>query len=202
MTTAISDFVRRVDQACADLPDPQRRRLIADLEDHLRELDAHAITELGDPIVYAAELRTALDLPSLAVPAPPLYPMPVAPPVPSPGGVRPWLVVVLICLGVAAIVPILIVGAVVFGLTATSHGTNGPTAVTVSAQPIQSVEVPALVGMARATATDTAQAIGLVVDVRTVRSASPAGVVVAQSPAPFTQVPAGTRVLLRVSIGQ
>jgi hypothetical protein len=59
-------FLAQVEQACRDLPERQRRELIAHLGEHLREIDAtgRALKEqLGSPEDYARELRAAMDLP-------------------------------------------------------------------------------------------------------------------------------------------
>ncbi len=66
-TISVEDFLAQVGQACADLPEPARARLIADLELHLRELDEPDLAELGDPVEYARELRAALNLPTSQV---------------------------------------------------------------------------------------------------------------------------------------
>lgn len=211
MTTALNDFVRQVDQACADLPEPQRRKLVVDLEDHLRELDAAAIAELGDPTAYAAELRAALDLPT-ARPVPTAqYPAAHYPPAqypaqypPQKSGLSTWVIVVLCVVGSGLVMLVLFAAIAFFGLAATSQhssgsSTSGPVA---SAVPIPMVQVPNLVGGTQAKATESAQAVGLDVRVEFVASNRPKGEVVAQSPAAFSQVQQGTTVVLQVSSGR
>jgi len=209
MTTALNDFVRQVDQACADLPEPQRRKLVVDLEDHLRELDADAIAELGDPAAYAAELRAALDLPT-ARPVPahvPAYPPAQYPPAqypPQKSGLSTWIIVALCVVGSGLIMVVLFAALAFFGLAATSQHSSGPGtgAPVASAVPIPMVQVPNLVGGTQAKATESAQAVGLDVRVEVVASNRPKGEVVAQSPAAFSQVQQGTTVVLQVSSGR
>ena len=213
MTTALNDFVRQVDQACADLPEPQRRKLVVDLEDHLRELDADAIAELGDPAAYAAELRAALDLPT-AGPVPahvPAYPPAQYPPAqypaqypPQKSGLSTWIIVALCVVGSGLIMVVLFAALAFFGLAATSQHSSGPGtgAPVASAVPIPMVQVPHLVGGTQAKATESAQAVGLDVRVEVVASNRPKGEVVAQSPAAFSMVEQGTTVVLQVSSGR
>ena len=208
MTTALNEFVRQVDQACADLPELQRRKLIVDLEDHLRELDADAIAELGDPGAYAAELRAALDLPKAGpVPAH----VPAYPPAQYPGqyppqksGLATWIIVALCVVGAGFVMVMLVAGIAFFGLAATSQHRSGPgTGVpVVSAVPIPMVQIPNLVGGTQAKAIESAQAAGLDVQVVSVASNRPKGEVVAQSPAAFSRVQQGTTVVLQVSSGR
>ena len=213
MTTALNEFVRQVDQACADLPEPQRRKLVVDLEDHLRELDADAIAELGDPAAYAAELRAALDLPTAGpvpahVPAypPAHYPLAQYPTQypPQKSGLSTWVIVAVCVVGSGLIMVVLFAALAFFGLAATSQHSSGPgTGVpVVSAEPIPMVQVPHLVGGTQAKATESAQAVGLDVRVEFVASSRPKGEVVAQSPAAFSMVEQGTTVVLQVSSGR
>ena len=213
MTTALNDFVRQVDQACADLPEPQRRKLVVDLEDHLRELDAAAIAELGDPAAYAAELRAALDLPT-AGPVPtylptylPTYPPAQYPPAQYPAqkrGLSTWIIVALCVVGSGLVMVVLFAGIAFFGLAATSQNSSVPArgVPVVSAEPIPMVQVPHLVGGTQAKATESAQAVGLDVRVEFVASNRPKGEVVAQSPGAFSLVQQGTTVVLQVSSGR
>ena len=214
MTTALNDFVRQVDLACADLPEPQRRKLVVDLEDHLRELDAAAIAELGDPAAYAAELRAALDLPT-AGPVPtylPTYPPAQYPPAQYPAaqypaqkrGLSTWIIVALCVVGSGLVMVVLFAGIAFFGLAATSQHSSVPArgVPVVSAEPIPMVQVPHLVGGTQAKATESAQAVGLGVRVEFVASNRPKGEVVAQSPAAFSLVQQGTTVVLQVSSGR
>ena len=71
-----------------------------------------------------------------------------------------------------------------------------------SAVPIPMVQVPHLVGGTQAKATESAQAVGLDVQVEFVASNRPKGEVVAQSPAAFSMVEQGTTVVLQVSSGR
>jgi hypothetical protein len=66
---AVEDFLRRVDRACSDLDPRHRARLMADLAAHASELASQHVDvtrQLGDPEVYAADLRRALGLPAKA----------------------------------------------------------------------------------------------------------------------------------------
>lgn len=222
MTTAINDFVRQVERACADLPEPQRRKLLVDLEDHLGELDADGIADLGDPGAYAAELRAALNLPSAPPPgaapaqgapyvqgAPHPQGMatqgtnpPVAYPSPPPRRTGTWIVVGLCIVGAGMLIVTLLVGIVLFGLSTTSQSTSPTSAPAASAQPIPLIEVPSLVGQTQALATRSAQAVGLDVQVELVPATAPRGQVVAQDPQAHTQVAPGSTIVLRVSTGK
>lgn len=70
MSTTIADaetYAARVRAALADLPEADREDLLADLADHLAEVEADGrLDELGDPETYAAELRASAGLPGPA----------------------------------------------------------------------------------------------------------------------------------------
>lgn len=61
-----TDYLERVRAALADLPADEVADIIEDVEPHLAEIDAEGdslVERLGEPEVYAAELRAAADLP-------------------------------------------------------------------------------------------------------------------------------------------
>lgn len=62
-----TDYLERVRAALADLPADEVADIIEDVEPHLAEIDAEGdslVDRLGEPEVYAAELRAAAGLPS------------------------------------------------------------------------------------------------------------------------------------------
>jgi len=186
-SVTISEFVRQVEESCRDLPEPQRRHLIADLESHLHERDGQQdlLADLGDPADYARELRAALDLPQ--------------PPERDSAKRRPvWLVPLT-----AAVAALVVVGAALAIKTATDSGQPSSEAASVipTSDVARFAQVPDLIGTSQALATAEAQAVGLPVKVSKVRSSAPAGQVVVQSPVPFATVATGTTILLQVSTG-
>ncbi len=62
----VAEFAAAVGEHFADLPEAERDELLADLEQHLKELAADAPdafeAEMGDPAAYAAELRAGAGL--------------------------------------------------------------------------------------------------------------------------------------------
>src|SRR5215470_14082596 len=59
------EYARRVEEALADLPQGQRKQLLADLAAHLAEITDDGrpvVDQLGPPEEYARELRAAADL--------------------------------------------------------------------------------------------------------------------------------------------
>jgi hypothetical protein len=214
MTTANRDaldldaFSHRVALACADLADPIRQRLIADLNVHLRELDDHGDLQdlLGTPEDYARDLREAMDLPGTANAAsPPDSPPPlVGRPTwwrrrPSTRRQLAWLVT-------AAGVVVLLV---VVSLIAVAHSNREtPVAPATPAPTFTLAPAPAHIALPDVVGSSAAAAIALLhtagitdVSVQFEHSPLPAGFVTSESPAPYTVVAPGSSVTLQVSTG-
>jgi uncharacterized membrane protein len=213
----VEQFVDRVEAACADLPGGQRRRLLADLEEHLRERlgDAGGLSELGPPETYARELRAAAGL--AEGPASAMNAVTAVDGGPAPGGSLRWAALTAragwltrraVLIGLAGLLVLLAL--IVVGLIAVNAGSTGSSSqvgvpvVSASASAGATfstvVTVPAVVGLTTSVATDKLEAVGLIVVVAQVgRSGAPVGTVVSQTPAPYSQVPVGATVQLQVS---
>lgn len=202
MSTVVDEYVRQVELACVDLPEEQRRRLIADLAAHLREVDTVAGSiygELGPPDVYAAELRAALELP-------------VSPAQYSPSRLHQFTAArgrpstpVLVALGCVAA---LIVAVVVAVIVSSSGGASPPAAApTLSASATAApspatvpVTLPDLVGRTNSDAAQALFALGLrVVEVPVHAPAAASGTVVRQQPVAGSVLPPGTVVTLETA---
>jgi hypothetical protein len=74
---SVADFAAAVRAALSDLPadevDELTDGLEADLHERLMDASSASATELGDPVAYATELRTAAGLPARASTAAPLF---------------------------------------------------------------------------------------------------------------------------------
>jgi hypothetical protein len=184
---AISDFVQRVERACADLPSVQRRRILADLDAHLREMGepSDLLTELGDPDQYARDLRAAMNLP------------PSRPPARAP---RRWWPA-----AVALVVAALAIGTVLAVRAATSAERPrhpSPSATTSPPTP-RLIQAPSLVGLTQTVAANRAASLGLTVRVQYLRSSAlPRGTVVTQSPYAGSGMPPGATITLQLSPGR
>jgi PASTA domain/HAAS len=184
---AISDFVQRVERACADLPSVQRRGILADLDAHLREMGERSdlLTELGDPDQYARDLRAAMNLPTSR-------PLARAP--------RRWWPA-----AIALVVAAVAIGTVLAVRAATSSERPrqpSPSATTSPATP-RLIQAPSLVGLTQAVAANRVASLGLTVRVQYVRSSAlPRGTVVIQSPAAFSRMPPGATITLQLSPGR
>lgn len=215
-THTARQFLDAVDAACADLGPADRARLVGGLEEHLAELSADGVDlvdELGDPVAYAAELRSAAGLPATAPPAAAVAPTPTPmsmsmPPAGPPGGnpgSGPSTGKVLLVVGaVLAGAAVLVTAALLFGglLFFSSSSTSGSTSVaTVSELP--AATVPEVTGLDQAQARQLLEEVGLVLG--SVTSAPSPDVeadhVLSQSPAAGAAVPPGTTVDLVVASG-
>jgi uncharacterized membrane protein len=191
-SVTISEFVRQVEESCRDLPELQRRHLIADLETHLHERDGQQdlLAELGDPADYARELRAALELP-----APPRQ-------AEHDSAKRRPVRLVLLFAALAVLAALAVIVAV-FALPAATDSNQpslAPSMIPTTAGSAFS-QVPNVVGTSEAVATAEMLAVGLEFEARTVRSSAPAGQVVAQNPVALATVATGSTIVLLVSTG-
>jgi serine/threonine-protein kinase len=211
-TQTAQQFLGAVDAACSDLAPTDRARLLGGLEEHLAELSAEGVdlvAELGDPIAYAAELRSAAGMPPAAtqrtqsVPAAGIVPGPPMPAVTQPG---PSAGKVLLIVGaVLAAIAVLVTAAVLFGgllLFSTSSSGGSSSEPVASAQPVE-IAVPDVTGMNQEQARSMLEQAGLVLASTTAQPSSdvPADLVLSQDPAAGSSVPPGSTVSLVVSSG-
>ena len=145
----VDDWLARVEQAAADLPDHRRAELLADLREHITVARADLTTEteagvrtilerLGDPATIAAEARRHEPDPP---PAPPAWPAAGSATAPAGQSSRrrrtgAWVAVVV------AVVAVVCLGCAVAGLAAWSlfgvHEVSGT-----APEPVQApIEVP------------------------------------------------------------
>src|SRR5262245_37209290 len=185
------EYARRVEEALADLPQGQRKQLLADLAAHLAEITDDGrpvVDQLGPPEEYARELRATAD----------------APPAGSAGRrsrlSRPWRVGVIVAL-IAAVVLAVAVGAGV-----TVHRSSQVT-IAVPGKPIgpafvPGVTIPVVAGKSEDAAASALQALGfVVVRKRIPSSAAPRGTVLTTIPVAGLPVPRGSIVNLVISSG-
>jgi uncharacterized membrane protein len=202
LVLTVEEFAERVDRACSDLPDPVRRRLMADLDTHLREVadQGDLVSTVGDPEDYARDLREALD-----IPGGPSSTAPASNTPPSDGLVaarrRPrWLLPVL-----AGVLAVLALAAVIGFAVSRSSNTSQPIVpaatsnVTISAvNPL-----PTVVGHDVTQASAELVAAGFQVRVVTEPgSTARPGTVIAQDPDPGAlqlSLPTGSTVTLHVA---
>jgi hypothetical protein len=186
----VEDFVRQVEQACSDLPEPLRHRLMSDLDGHIREMAEHGdpLSALGSPLDYARDFRAAMNLPEPRQPT---------------SERRPWLMPVLI----AAVAAAVALGVIAIAVAVHTNGTGSPSLNPTQAPPASSsasraVLVPYLVGLTETNAMNQAFRAGFQVQVTTVASpAIPRGLVLLQSPAASLDAPTGSTIEIKISSG-
>jgi PASTA domain len=213
MTTANRDaldvdaFSRRVELACADLPDPIRQRLIADLNVHLRELDEHEDLQdlLGPPEDYARDLREAMNLPTT------VGDPPSGPPAGHRGQPRWWqrrpstrrqVAGLVTAAGVVALLVVVSLIAVAHSSRETPVAPATPAPTFVLTPPGVVVEIPNVVGLIEPTATAELRAAGYQVAVEFQSGGSvPSGIVISQQPQASTPLLSGSTITLEISSG-
>jgi hypothetical protein len=202
----VDEFADRVDQACTDLPEPTRRRLLADLHAHLEEIAEHGglVDTIGSPEQYARELREALELPPATQPG--REPLTSEPAIPAPARRRPrWLIPLV---GAAAAI---LVAIVILATVSTNSGDTAPAPIPLATAAIPTVSIPspapaAVVTVPLVVATSSASAVarlqsaGLqVVTSSDYTSLLPVGTVITQMPPAGTEVLSGSTVTIVVS---
>jgi hypothetical protein len=202
--TSVESFVRAVEQSCADLPDPVRQRLLADLRQHLHELggDVDRVAGLGDPILYADELRSALGLPLRQT---------VQNAATLQRRVSPHRVPLLIGSAVTVLLAVVLVLVLANHSRPSAHSgqphkpsgrplTSGETSL--SALGGVGVHVPNLVGLTEHNAEVKARRAGFRPKLRMLKfPAVAAGLIVHEGPEPGLIVPSGSTITLLVSTG-
>lgn len=231
-TQQARSFLAAVEAACADLDPAERSRLVGGLEEHLSELSADGVdltAELGDPVAYARELRSAAGLPTgpatavpVGVPAAgyapgadgagtpsapatralPLGPPTTALPLPAAQPGPSASKVLLVIGGVLAFIAVLVTAALVLGgVFFAASSDSGPVSVTPAVPAPPAVTVPDLTGMPELQARQILVEAGLSAVVDTSRAAAPEGQVLSQDPPAGVAVEGGSIVRITVSSG-
>ncbi len=186
----IQDYLSRLDAALRGLPTSRRQQLVAEITQHVEESRARLpeqseaairglLDRVGQPEEIASEAMASEE--------------------PRPGRNLGLL---------AGLIAVVVAAAIAIPLALTTGGSNrkppntSPPTTSNTAPANRLVQVPVVVGQPADAATRVLAAVGLVVNVSTQPSTIlPAGNVIAEAPAPGSQVVIGSTVRLTVSTG-